>query len=64
MRPSDVSIAPWSFLGGNKATETIVSGPLIAHDYRTLLGAAAGRAALKMNPFQSNAPLLCVFRNF
>jgi DNA-binding transcriptional LysR family regulator len=40
MRRSDGSIAPWRFVDGNKAVEAIVSGPLIAHDYPTLLGAA------------------------
>jgi DNA-binding transcriptional LysR family regulator len=40
IRRSNGSIAPWSFVDGNKAVEAIVSGPLIAHDYPTLLGAA------------------------
>jgi len=40
MRRSNGSIAPWPFIDGNKAVEAIVSGPLIAHDYPTLLGAA------------------------
>jgi DNA-binding transcriptional LysR family regulator len=40
MRRSNGSIAPWRFVDGNKAVEAIVSGPLIAHDYSTLLGAA------------------------
>jgi DNA-binding transcriptional LysR family regulator len=39
MRRSDGSIAPWPFVDGNKTIEAIVSGPLIAHDYPTLLGA-------------------------
>ena len=38
LRRSNGAIAPWSFTDGNKAIETIVSGPLIAHDYPTLLG--------------------------
>ena len=33
LRRSNGSIAPWSFLDGNKAVEVIVSGPFIAHDY-------------------------------
>src|ERR1700740_3086322 len=33
LRRSNGSIAPWSFLDGNKAVEAIVSGPFIAHDY-------------------------------
>jgi DNA-binding transcriptional LysR family regulator len=40
MRRSNGSIAPWQFVDGNKTTEVIVSGPLIAHDHPTLLGAA------------------------
>ena len=40
MRRSNGSIAPWSFVDGDKAIEAIVSGPLVAHDYPTLLGAA------------------------
>src|SRR6202790_3945341 len=40
MRRSNGSIAPWPFVNGTKAVEAIVSGPLIAHDYPTLLGAA------------------------
>src|SRR6266702_601723 len=40
IRRSNGSIAPWPFVDGNKAVEAIVAGPLIAHDYPTLLGAA------------------------
>src|SRR6266849_11064364 len=40
MRRSNGSIAPWPFVDGSKAVEAIASGPLIAHDYPTLLGAA------------------------
>jgi DNA-binding transcriptional LysR family regulator len=40
MRRSNGSIAPWPFVDGNKAVEAIVSGPLIAHDFLTLIGAA------------------------
>jgi DNA-binding transcriptional LysR family regulator len=40
LRRSNGSIAPWPFVNGNKPVEAIVSGPLIAHDYPTLLGAA------------------------
>ena len=43
LRRSNGSIAPWPFVDGNKAVEAIVSGPLIAHDYPTLLGAAIAR---------------------
>jgi DNA-binding transcriptional LysR family regulator len=40
MRRSGGAIAPWPFMDGNQAIEAIVSGPMIAHDYPTLLGAA------------------------
>jgi DNA-binding transcriptional LysR family regulator len=50
MRRSNGSIAPWSFLDGNKAVEAIVSGPLIAHDYPTLLGAAIQGVGLAQLP--------------
>jgi len=49
-RRSNGSIAPWSFLDGNKAVEAIVSGPLIAHDYPTLLGAAVQGVGLAQVP--------------
>jgi DNA-binding transcriptional LysR family regulator len=49
-RRSDGSIAPWAFLDGNKAVEAIVSGPLIAHDYPTLLGAALQGVGLAQLP--------------
>src|SRR5580693_7778389 len=41
IRRSNGSIAPWSFVDGNKSIEAIVSGPLIANDFPTMLGAAA-----------------------
>jgi len=50
MRRSDGSIAPWRFIDGNKAVEAIVSGPLIAHDYPTLLGAAIRGLGLAQMP--------------
>ena len=40
MRRSNGAIAPWSFVDGNTPLEAIVSGPLIANDLPTLLGAA------------------------
>src|ERR1700733_9361277 len=40
MRRSNGSIAPWSFVDGNRTVEAIVSGPLIASDLPTMLGAA------------------------
>jgi DNA-binding transcriptional LysR family regulator len=50
MRRSNGSIAPWPFVDGNKAVEAIVSGPLIAHDYPTLLGAATQGLGLAQMP--------------
>jgi len=50
MRRSNGSIAPWPFIDGNKAVEAIVSGPLIAHDYPTLLGAAIQGLGLAQVP--------------
>ena len=49
-RRSNGSIAPWSFVDGNKAIEAIVAGPLIAHDYPTLLGAARQGLGLAQVP--------------
>jgi len=53
MRRSNGAISPWSFMDGNKAVEAIVSGPLIAHDYPTLLEAAIAGVGL----FQLPGPL-------
>src|SRR6516164_3221275 len=50
MRRSNASIAPWLFVDGNKSVEAIVSGPLIAHDYPTLLGAAIRGVGLAQAP--------------
>src|SRR5919201_4182732 len=50
MRRSNGSIAPWPFVDGNKTVEAIVSGPLIAHDYPTLLGAAIQGTGLAQVP--------------
>jgi DNA-binding transcriptional LysR family regulator len=50
MRRSNGSIAPWSFIKGNKPVEAIVSGPLIAHDFPTILGAAAEDMGLAQVP--------------
>jgi DNA-binding transcriptional LysR family regulator len=49
-RRSNGSIAPWSFIDGNKAIEATVSGPLVAHDYPTLLGAAIQGLGLAQVP--------------
>jgi len=50
MRRSNGSIAPWPLVDGVKAVEAIVSGPLIAHDYSTLLGAAIQGIGLAQVP--------------
>jgi DNA-binding transcriptional LysR family regulator len=50
MRRSNGSIAPWPFIDGNKAVEAIVSGPLIAHVYPTLLEAALQGLGLAQVP--------------
>ena len=50
MRRSNGQIAPWPFIDGNKSIEAIVSGPLIAHDYPTLLGAALEGLGLAQVP--------------
>lgn len=50
MRRSNGSIAPWPFTDGNKTVEAIVAGPLIAHDYATLLGAAIQGLGLAQIP--------------
>src|ERR1700733_6851693 len=50
MRRSNGAIAPWSFLRGNKPVEAIVSGPLIANDYPTILGAAVADMGLAQVP--------------
>lgn len=40
LRRSNGSISDWSFIDGNRAVEVVVSGPLIASDLPTLVGAA------------------------
>jgi len=50
MRRSNGSIAPWSFVDGNRTVEAIVSGPLIAHDYPAVLGAAIQGVGLAQVP--------------
>jgi DNA-binding transcriptional LysR family regulator len=50
MRRSNGSIAPWSFVNGNEAVEVIVSGPLIANDMPTMLGAAVKGLGLAQVP--------------
>jgi DNA-binding transcriptional LysR family regulator len=50
MRRSNGSITPWSFVDGNQQVEAVVSGPLIAHDLPTILGAAANDMGLAQVP--------------
>jgi DNA-binding transcriptional LysR family regulator len=50
LRRSNGSIAPWSFLNGNEALEVIVSGPFIANDVPTMLGAAVEGLGLAQAP--------------
>jgi DNA-binding transcriptional LysR family regulator len=50
MRRSNGSIASWSFLNGNKTIEAIVSGPFIANDFPTMLGAAVEGLGLAQVP--------------
>jgi DNA-binding transcriptional LysR family regulator len=50
LRRSDGSIAPWVFADGNQTIEAMVAGPLIAHDYPTLIGAAIRGIGLAQVP--------------
>ena len=50
MRSSNGSITPWSFVNGNEAVEVIVSGPFIANDMPTILGAAVEGLGLAQVP--------------
>ena len=50
LRRPNGSIAPWSFVNGNKAVEAVVSGPFIANDTPTLLGAAVEGVGLAQLP--------------
>src|ERR1700723_917333 len=50
MRRSNGSITPWSFVNGNEAVEVIVSGPFIANDIPTTLGAAVEGLGLAQMP--------------
>jgi DNA-binding transcriptional LysR family regulator len=58
IRRSNGSIGPWSFVDGNKPIEAIVSGPLIAHDFPTLLGAAVEGMGLAQVPEPISAGLV------
>src|SRR5882757_6242290 len=50
IRRSNGAIAPWRLVDGDKTVEAIVSGPLIAHEYTTLLGAAIRGLGLVQAP--------------
>ena len=50
MRRSNGAIAPWEFVDGNRTIEAAVSGPLIAQDYPTLMGAALRGMGLVQAP--------------
>jgi len=50
MRLTDGSIAPWRFADGQRAIEAVVSGPLIANDLTTLVGAASRGVGLAQVP--------------
>jgi DNA-binding transcriptional LysR family regulator len=50
MRRPNGAIAPWFFASGNKAVEATVSGPFIANDFPTLLGAALQGVGLAQLP--------------
>jgi DNA-binding transcriptional LysR family regulator len=50
IRRSNGAIAHWSFTQGGERIEVAVSGPLIAHDYPTLLGAAIQGVGLAQVP--------------
>ena len=50
MRRTNGSIAPWSFVNGNEAVEVVVSGPFIANDVPTMLGAAVEGLGLAQVP--------------
>jgi DNA-binding transcriptional LysR family regulator len=50
IRRSNGSIGHWSFVNGNTPIEAIVSGPLIASDFPTMLGAAVDGMGLAQVP--------------
>jgi DNA-binding transcriptional LysR family regulator len=50
LRRSNGSIAPWSFVAGNKSVDAIVAGPFIANDFPTVLGAALEGLGLAQVP--------------
>jgi DNA-binding transcriptional LysR family regulator len=50
LRRSGGAIAPWVFTDGNAIIEAFVSGPMIAHDYPTIVGAAVRGVGLGQVP--------------
>jgi DNA-binding transcriptional LysR family regulator len=50
IRRANGEIAPWTFVEDGKPVETVVSGPLIAHEYPTLLGASIQGVGLAQVP--------------
>jgi DNA-binding transcriptional LysR family regulator len=50
LRRSNGSIAPWSFVAGNKSVDAIVAGPFIANDFPTMLRAALEGLGLAQVP--------------
>ena len=50
LRRSNGAIGSWTFVENGKTLETIVSGPLIAQDYSTLVGAAVQGLGLAQVP--------------
>lgn len=50
MRRSNGSIAPWSLVSGNEPVDVMVSGPFIANDMPTVLGAAVEGLGLAQVP--------------
>jgi DNA-binding transcriptional LysR family regulator len=50
LRRADGSIAPWTFVDGKRTVQAVVSGPLIAHDLPTLVGAAMRGLGLTQVP--------------
>jgi DNA-binding transcriptional LysR family regulator len=50
LRRSNGGLAPWSLNDRGRAIEIAVSGPLIAHDFPTILGAAIKGVGLAQVP--------------
>ena len=50
LRRSNGALSPWSLKNGGDAIEIVVAGPLIAHDFSTILGAAIEGVGLAQVP--------------